>query len=336
MLIACLGQSNMKEWFYTGNDLVAHSLLRKFSDRVWSKLGMQGNAAIAFGNRIIDQLGIPVGLLDYSVNGSGLRKEADWGTGYWEDTAPGSIYNRFISGVSDTGGAAEFVIWIQGEADAARGTVTEEEYVASLERFITNQVRMDITNGSDFEDLPFLVVMLIKRPGGKDKPHQAIRNAQRHVVENVTNSYLAATTLDLKNHGRQHLTPNAYITLGRRVAQSILHVLGEETYHRGPKVTHVNRIDNRTIEIRIQHNGGSDFTPASGITGWKVIAKGTSVPIAKVYRHDPQTIRIRLERPLDDKAEIRYLYGAMPDVKRPVLDNSPMSLPLEEYQAEIN
>jgi hypothetical protein len=39
---------------------------------------------------------------------------------------------------------------------------------------------------------------------------------------------------------------------------------------------------------------------------------------------------------LEDKAEIRYLYGAMPDVKRPVLDNSPMSLPLEEYQAEIN
>jgi hypothetical protein len=336
ILVACLGQSNMKEWFYTGTDIEAHSLLRKFTDNGWSALGKQGNAAIAFGNRIIDRLGIPIGLLDYSNNGSGLRKEADWGTGYWEDTAPGSIYNRFISGVSDTGGAAEFVIWIQGEADAARGTVTAEEYAASLERFITNQVRMDITNGSDFEDLPFLVVMMIKRPGGKDKPHQAIRNAQKHVAENVTNSYLAATTLDLKNHGRQHLTPKAYITLGRRIAQSILHVLGEETYHRGPKVTDVNRIDSRTIEIRIQHNGGSDFTPASGITGWEVIAKGTPVPITKVYRHDPQTIRIRLERPLDDMAEIRYLYGAMPDVKRPVRDNSPMSLPLEEYQAEIN
>ncbi|MCK5487794.1 MAG: hypothetical protein KAI86_16360, partial [Desulfobacterales bacterium] len=266
ILVACLGQSNMKEWFYTGTDIEAHSLLRKFTDNGWSALGKQGNAAIAFGNRIIDRLGIPIGLLDYSNNGSGLRKEADWGTGYWEDTAPGSIYNRFISGVSDTGGAAEFVIWIQGEADAARGTVTAEEYAASLERFITNQVRMDITNGSDFEDLPFLVVMMIKRPGGKDKPHQAIRNAQKHVAENVTNSYLAATTLDLKNHGRQHLTPKAYITLGRRIAQSILHVLGEETYHRGPKVIDVNRIDSRTIEIRIQHNGGSDFTPASGIT----------------------------------------------------------------------
>jgi hypothetical protein len=336
MLIACLGQSNMKEWFYTGNDLVAHSLLRKFSVRGWSKLGVQGNAAIAFGNRIIDRLGIPAGLLDYSVNGSGLRKEANWGTGYWEDTSPNSIYDRFITGVSNAGGAVEFVIWIQGEADAARGTVTKNEYADSLEHFITNQVRSDIANGSDLENLPFFVVMMIKRPGGKDKPHQAIRNAQKHVAENVTNSYLAATTLDLKNHGRQHLTPKAYITLGRRVAQSILHVLGEETYHRGPKVTDVNRIDNRTIEIKIQHNGGSNFTPASGITGWEVIARGAPVPITKVYRHDPQTIRIRLERPLDDKAEIRYLYGAMPAVKRPVLDNSPMSLPLEEYQAKIN
>jgi hypothetical protein len=336
MLVACLGQSNMKEWFYTGNELKANPFLRIYTDNGWSAPGKQGNAAIAFGNRIIDRLGIPIGLLDYSKNGSGLRKEADWGTGYWENTAPGSIYNRFISGVSETGGTVEFIIWIQGEADAARGTVTEEEYTASLKRFITNQVRVDIANGSDFEKLPFLIVMMIKRPGGKDKPHQAIRNAQKYVTETVPNSYLAATTLDLKNHGRQHLTPKAYITLGRRVSQSILHLLNEETYHRGPKVSRVNRIDSRTIEIRIQHTGGSDFTPDSEITGWEVITNSVSVPITKVYRHDPQTIRIDLERPLNDKAQIRYLFGAMPDVKRPVLDNSPLSLPLEEYQAEIN
>jgi hypothetical protein len=336
MLVGCLGQSNMKEWFYTGTDLKAHPLLRKFNEKGWSGLGKQGNAAIAFGNKIIDRLGIPVGLLDFSKNGSGLRKEADWGTGYWEDTAPGSIYHRFVSGVSETGGAIEFVVWIQGEADAARGTVTGEEYATSLERFITLQVRADIANSSDFEDLPFLIVMMIKRPGGKDKPHQAIRDAQKYVSETVTNSYLAATTLDLKNHGRQHLAPKAYISLGHRVAQSILHLLGKETYHRGPRVTHVTQIDNQTIDIRIQHNGGSDFTPASGITGWEVLTRGAPIPIAEVVRHDPQTVRIRLGRPLNDKAEIRYLYGAMPDVTHPVLDNSPMSLPLEEYQGKIN
>jgi hypothetical protein len=336
MLIACLGQSNMKEWFYTGKDLTANPLLRKFSDSDWSKFGPTGNAAIAFGNRIIDRIGIPVGLMDYSVNGSGLRKEADWGTGYWEDTSPNSIYDRFITGVSDTGGAAEFVIWIQGEADAARGTVTKNEYADSLENFITNQVRSDIANGSGYENLPFLIVMMIKRPGGKDGPHQDIRNAQRHVVDNIADCYLAATTLDLKNHGRQHLTPKAYISMGSRVAQTVLYILGKETYYRGPGVTTVKQIDNRTIEIAINHNGGSDFRPAAGITGWEVIANGTSVPIAKVYRHEPQAIHILLERPLDDNAQIRYLYGAMPDARNPVLDNSPLSLPLEEFQADIN
>ena len=336
MLIACLGQSNMNEWFHTGNDLKANTLLRKFNANGWSRLNITGNAAIAFGNRMIERLGIPVGLLDFGVNGSGLRKEADWGTGYWADTRPNSIYNRFINAVAAVGGVLEYVIWIQGEADAAKGTVTQEEYAFSLTHFIKNQIRMDIVNGSEREQLPFLVVMMIKRPGGKDKTHQAIRNAQKQVVESVSDCYLAATTLDLKNHGRQHLTPKAYIVMGQRVAQAVLHIVGKEPYHRGPQVVDARRIDDYTVEIKIQHHGGNDFAPVSGISGWEIIAAGESVPIQKVYRHDARTIRVVTAQPLSKPASIRYLYGAMPDVRHAVLDNSPLSLPLEEYQSEIN
>ena len=336
MLIACLGQSNMNEWFHTGKDLKAHSLLRKFNDKGWSRLDTTGNAAFAFGNRIIERLGIPIGLLDFAVNGSGLRKEANWGTGYWAGTSPGSIYSRFIKGVTTVGGMLEYVIWIQGEADAAKGTVTQAEYALSLTHFIKNQVRIDITNGSQREQLPFLVVMMIKRPGGKDKPHQAIRNAQKQVVEKVTDCYLAATTLDLKNHGRQHLTPKAYIMMGQRVAQAVLHIEGKEPYHRGPQVVDARRIDDTTVEVKIQHRGGNDFLPASRISGWEIIANGWPVSIQKIYRHDARTIRIVTGQPFSRKASIRYLYGAMPDVKHAVRDNSPLSLPLEEYQSEIN
>ncbi len=336
ILIGCLGQSNMKEWFHTGKNLKAHSLLRKYNNRDWSPLGVKGNAAIAFGNRIIERLGIPVGLLDFAVNGSGLRKEADWGAGYWGDTAPDSIYSRFVSAVSAAGGALEFIIWIQGEADAARGTVTQKEYVEVLTHFIENQVREDINNGSNREHLPFLLVGMIKRPGGKDKPHQDIRNAQKQVADNVIDCYLAATTLDLKNHGRQHLKPKAYIALGNRVAQTALYVLDQEKYHRGPKVIYARRLDERTIEIIIQHRGGNDFLPVTGISGWEIIVNDNPMPIQNVYRHDSQTIRIVTQYAFTEQASIRYLYGAMPDVKHPVVDNSPLSLPLEEYQAVIN
>jgi len=335
MLVACLGQSNMKEWFYTGTTLRAHPLLRKFTVEGWAELGRTGNAGIAFGNMLIERLGIPVGLLDFSKNGSGLRKEADFGTGYWEDVSAVSIYDRFVAGISETGGALEYLVWVQGEADAARGTVTEDEYAKSLESFITNQIRADINNGSHREHLPFLVVMMVKRPGGKDKPNQAIRNAQRCVTETIADCYLAATTLDLKNQGKQHLSPEAYITMGRRVAHTVLYILGEEEYYRGPEVAGVERMDDRTIDVRLHHRGGTDFTPDSGISGWEILANDTLVPIAEVYRHDPQTIKIMLKKPLTGTATIRYLYGAMPDASNPVLDNSPTRLPLEEYQSII-
>jgi hypothetical protein len=335
MLVACLGQSNMKEWFHKGNTLAAHDLLRKYTEKEWEPLGKRGDAAKVFGNRIIQQLGIPIGLLDFSVNGSGLRKEADFGTGYWENTAPGSIYNRFVSGISEAGGSLEYVIWIQGEAEAASGRVTESEYIHSLESFINNQVRKDIVNGSDSKHLPFLIIQMVKRPGGKDNPHQAIRNAQKYVAENLADCYLAATTLDLKNEGKQHLSPDAYINMGRRVAQTILYILDEETYFRGPSVKAVTRLDDKTIDVTISHRGGMDLAPVSGITGWEVLENGNSVPIVDVYRQDPQTIRIALKRPIGNKVTIRYLYGAMPDATNPVKDDSAMSLPLEEYQSEI-
>ncbi len=332
ILIACIGQSNMKEWFHTGTDLEAHPLLFRYANKKWLGLGKKGNGAIAFGNRLINRLGLPVGLIDYSVNGSGLRKEADWRMGYWEDLAENSIYNRFLAGVSAAGGFLEFVIWMQGEADAARGTVSEVEYSTSLERFVTKQVRADIGNGSSRKNLPFLIVMMIKRPGGEDGPNQAIRNAQNNVAQNVADCYLAATTLDLKNQGTQHLTHRAYTNLGFRVAQTVLFLLGKEEYYRGPSVVGVTQIDTKNIDVAIRHRGGTDFTPASGISGWEVVTEDLPAFVSEVNRHDAQTIRITLKDPITGPAHVRYLHGAMPDTANPVRDNSPLSLPLEEYE----
>ena len=335
ILIGCLGQSNMKEWFHAGHSLNAHALLRKYTAKGWAPLGERGHGAIVCGNRIIQHLGIPVGLLDFAVNGSGLRKEADFGTGYWENTAPGSIYNRFVDRISGAGGSLEYVIWIQGEADAASGRVTKSEYRQSLTNFITTQVRKDVVNGSDSKSLPFLIIQMVKRPGGKNKTHQAIRDAQKYVAENCADCYLAATTLDLKNRGKQHLSPDAYITMGRRVSQTILYISGEETYFRGPSVKAVTRLDNKTLDVTISHRGGTDFKPVSGITGWEVLENGKRVPIDDVYRQDPHTIRITLTRPIGDRITIRYLYGAMPDTTNLIRDDSTLSLPLEDYQSEI-
>ncbi|MDJ0668189.1 MAG: sialate O-acetylesterase [Desulfobacterales bacterium] len=336
ILIGCLGQSNMKEWFHTGRDLDADPLLRVYKNGGWHTPGRRGNGAIAFGNRIIARTGVPVGLLSFAVNGSGLHPKADWGTGYWADTRSRSIYRRFVNGVAATGGRLEFVIWLQGEADAARRTVTYEEYRAALSRFITRQVRRDIANGSNRPQLPFLVVGMMKRPGGDDAPHQAVREAQLAVAEQVAECYLAATTIDLRNQGKQHLAAAAYTTMGQRVAQTVLFILGLEGFHRGPQVVAVRPDGAQMLVVVLQHRGGSDIRPASGITGWEVVDAQGSVPIQDVIRRDPQTIEIHLTRAMQGTAEVRYLYGARPDARRPLKDNAAPSLPLEAFRGSID
>jgi hypothetical protein len=335
ILIACLGQSNMEEWFYSGDALKAHSLLSLHRKGRWQPDGLKGNGAIAFGNRLIGRLAVPVGLLDYAVNGSGLRKEADWGTGYWADRSPDGIYQQFIQGLSAAGGALEYILFMQGEADAARATISESQYLDALEAFITQQIRQDVVNGSQRPSLPVLILGMPKRPVGKDLPHQAIRNAHRTAAREVPECYLAATSLDLTNQGRQHLAPEAYTTLGLRAAQTVLYLLGDTPYYQGPRVSALYKSRPDQIDILLMHHGGSDFTPADRISGWEVLDSQGPMPINAVTRLNARTIRIQLSAAAQGTLNVRYLYGAMPDASAPVRDNSPMELPLEAFEGVV-
>ncbi len=334
ILVACIGQSNMREWFYTGQDNRPSPMLMLHRNGRWLAPDSAGNGALALGNRLAAALEVPVGLLDYSVNGTGLTAKAEWGKGFWLDTGPDGIYRRTIAGINTTGGSVEYVLWMQGEADAARGTVTREEYRAALERLVNDQIRSDIKNGSGRPQLPFLMLPLVKRPTGKDTTCQWIRDAQMDVLKTIEECHLAALSTDLENRGRQHLAPESYSTLGIRTAQTILYLLGKATYHRGPAIASVTRASDRVIDIAILHRGGTDFTPWSGITGFEILSGQQPVSIASVTRKDAHTIRIELEDGAPASISVRYLYGAHPDTSNPVRDNTDLALPLEPFSQE--
>ncbi|MFO7713507.1 sialate O-acetylesterase [Desulfosarcina sp.] len=334
MLVACIGQSNMREWFATGKDHQPASLLMFHSDGRWQKPMRSGNGALALGNRLAEALNIPVGLLDYSVNGTGLTAKAEWGQGFWLDTGPHGIYRRLIEAVDSTGGSVEYVLWMQGEADAARGTVTQAEYRAGLERLVNEQLRSDIKNGSTRSQLPFLIIPLVKRPTGKDTTCQWIREAQMDALKTIDACHLAALSIDLENRGRQHLAPVSYSILGIRTAQTILYLLGEMPYHRGPTITAVTRTADRVIDISITHRGGTDFTPGSTITGFEALWDGQPVAVTSVSRLNAKAIRIHLQDKIPGEVRVRYLYGAHPDTSNPVRDNTALQLPLEPYSPD--
>ncbi len=331
MLVACIGQSNMREWFFTGKDHQPSPLLMLHRNGEWVAPGIEGNGALALGNRLASTLKIPIGLLDYSVNGTGLTAKAEWGKGFWLDTGPDGIYRRFIDGVNAAGGSVEVVLWMQGEADAARGTVSREEYRSALERFVNNQIRSDIKNRSSRPRLPFLIIPLVKRPSGRDTSCQWIRDAQMDALKTIDECHLAALSIDLENHGRQHLMPAAYSILGVRTAQTIFYLLGKVHFHRGPAISTVTRLSDRVIDIAIRQQGGTDFTPWSEITGFEVLSGREPLPIASVFRKDGNTIRIELEDDGPEAFSVRYLYGAHPDTSSPVRDNTELCLPLEPF-----
>jgi hypothetical protein len=334
ILVACIGQSNMREWFYTGRAHQPSPLLRVYRDGQWIRPGTAGNGALAMGNRLTAVLKTPVGLLDYSVNGTGLTAKAEWGRGFWLDTGPEGIYRRLVDGVNATGGSLEYVVWMQGEADAARGTVSREEYRAALERLVNDQIRLDIKNGSSRPQLPFLMIPLVKRPTGKDSTCQWIRDAQMDALESIDECHLAAQSIDLENRGRQHLAPASYTTLGLRTAQTILFLLGRAAYHRGPSVADVTVASERFIDVAIRHRGGTDFTPWSAVSGFDIRSDGQPLPIASVSRKDGSTIRIELEGSVPEDLSVRYLYGAHPDTSNPVRDNTDLRLPLDPFRRQ--
>lgn len=333
ILIGCIGQSNMHStttgWFSIGTDHTASSLLRKYTTAGgWETLSI-GNGAISFGNKLITALNIPVGLLNYGVNGSALRAEAVTSYGYWLDLTAGEPYALFLTGVTATGGGLEFVVWIQGEREANSGVVTEAEYKTSIEAFITLQIRADITNRSSSPNLPFIASTLGRCTTGVAADWQGIRNALYWLEGGVADCYAGATAIDLPLMDAVHISATGQTTHGQRMAQTVLDILGNETYHRGAVIDYAAIVNTQTIDVYLTHTAGSDFTPITAITGFEIYDSGTAETITSATRSSATIIRLVISGTITGTATVSYLYGANPTITSSVYDNTAMTLPLE-------
>jgi hypothetical protein len=91
------------------------------------------------------------------------------------------------------------------------------------------------------------------------------------------------------------------------------------------------------VEVQIDHWGGNDITPVSGITGFSVLRNGSPVGITSANRMSADRIRLTLASPIPmgTTAKLRYLWGSNPDTSALVKDNSSLALPLENTTADI-
>jgi hypothetical protein len=331
ILVGCIGQSNIARWFTDGSGNTPNDLLKEYAAGAWKLPSVFANGAVTFGNRIITNLTspVPVGLINYAIGGSALRLEAEGANDYWENTAAASIYDDFKVAVTALGGELEFIIWGQGETEARSDVVTEAEYQSSLSSFITSQIRTDITNASDQTNLPFIISLLGRGTavGDDDDDFQFVRNAQEYHANNTADCY-RFTAVDLPITGDIHYTPAGYITHGNRGSQVVLKILGEETYHRGPRTTSWVADSSTQTTVTLVHDGGTTFTPTTAITGFEVLDDGTPVTISAAIRADATHVQLT-HTAISGTETVRYLYGADPVVTSPVVDDTALTLPLE-------
>lgn len=350
--ILCIGQSNMVG-IGQGAPEAAHDLASNFMNEHWTHLedpydkgdttpissdGTVGNSMVpALVNALIEAYGLPVGIIPAARGGAGLVCDcADYPR--WLDRSednPADRTNLYGNSLyrARAAGGVELIVMNQGEHDVS-GNTGEEAYLAALKTLVDNY-RRDLGR-----DVPFFYCQLgPARPGSwsdeKGAVMDGIRAAQMRFNDPEQGVILAAVEMDLdRNSDNLHYTTASQSVIGRRVANAIRWYYDtapdRADYYTGPGIAAVRFADaaGTKLDVTLAHTGGSDFTPAAGITGFEAADGVGSLEITSAVRKDAHTITLTLARPAEGGTRVRYMAGLLPDVTGIVKDNSPMRLPL--------
>jgi hypothetical protein len=325
-LIALTGQSNAYLWFRNRSTaLTPNSLVRAFGlFGTWSVPDTAAMAgAIAFGNALATALSIPIGVLDYAADSSYLH---NYSSNSWLPIT-NAPYVAFKAGaLTGLDGKLEAIVWVQGESDVIQNA-TQAQYYADLGTLFT-AFRTDSGQSS----LPIVMVTLGRWLNDVRVTNTNIQDVRLAQVQKCADADVyRVDRMDLPLSGDDlHLSGPGFETLGTRCAQVVSYLSGVATYYQGPRISSVTQVSTSVYDVDLTHNSSAtDFTPTSGITGFRVLDSGTPATISTAVRQSANTVRLTLASPSATTPVVQYLYGYGPDITGVLLDNSTLTLPLE-------
>jgi len=164
VIVACLGQSNMRGWFAAdpGLDAAEETYVRSADGTSWVPM-TEGDGARTYAAALSEELGAPVALINSSLGNTALIEEHAGANGYWGDLSGPLYKDRFLNvldsiGADNFGGrtAIELINWIQGETDAAAAFQANEDpaifgsdYASALETLF-EQISSDVDGDISF------------------------------------------------------------------------------------------------------------------------------------------------------------------------------------------
>jgi hypothetical protein len=353
MIILCIGQSNMSGHGQPPFTNVTSDLAVNYSNAErWEHLAdpyddespagavdydnstAGGSMIPALANSLLQTFNFPIAFVPSAKDGSNLYSQ--WAyrnpTNRYDTT---TLYGQSITKAQSVGGV-ELIIMHQGEADT-NAHRTEAQYEADFATMIGNY-RQDL-----YATIPIFIcqlgtITLMDEDARTNADVVAVRNAQ-HDLDNGVDIFMAATAMDQPRMDDVHYTTQGLNAIGERIAQTIKYYLGAASYYRGAAITSAFFVDgNRnTVDVQIDHRGGDDITPISGITGFSLFSNGSSVSITSADRINVDRIRLTFASaiPAGTAVKLQYLWGSNPDTSGLLKDNSSLALPLENTTADI-
>lgn len=253
---------------------------------------------------------------------------------YWWKLADGSrgpAFTTFYAAIADAGIAPTAIFWAQGEADShyIGGVTSRANYKAALQAIFADM-------RANLGDIPVIIQRIGRRTAGYSNTGgiQAVREVQQEMIDENSWCHGGSEVYDLglyTGDGQNvHLDDAGYVTAGLRDSRKLLAVLGESIAGAdGPRMTGASR-SGTAVTVTIAHDGGTDFTPASGIEGFKFFDGSTAIAVTAAVRTNATTVTLTLASAPSGVETLYYGYDDMASLNTAnvLKDNASVPMPL--------
>lgn len=244
-------------------------------------------------------------------------------------TVGNSPFTALASRITASGINAKYIIWIHGENDQAAGT-TETSYRSDLSTGI-HQAICDVMGLTKAQCKLVLSSVGRGESGVAPDAQCEVFHAIQWRCQTLPYVYYSHTMIDQPLSDGTHFTAAAHGESGKRFANTIAYIDGLAANPTPFYIDAASVVDATHTDVNFTHSLGTDFTPTSGITGFRVSndnGYSYATPSAAV-RQSASTIRLtHSDLGTISSRLVDYLYGRNPAYTGAVHDNSGINAPL--------
>lgn len=258
------------------------------------------------------------------------------GDNYWlesSDLSDGPLMIEAKHKIDMIGAAnIEAIDWDQGESDSNIGKDNFKTRTMTVLNGLRNYI---IAQGGSA--VPVFITRIGRRSDLENTDYNDVRKAQREMADENAYVYLQPEKFIWTLQDVVHLDGAGFGEHGKRCARKIYSVLGETVSGGvdGPRIIGFSR-SGTLVTVNLLHDSGTDFTPTTGIEGFKYYDDGVEVTISSAVRTDATTITLTLGSTPTGVEELYYLYGSFynggtADKDNLIRDNGTLPMPLQSY-----